>query len=143
MRILDLALKLLGLSEAFTRWRGELARLHVSERVRVADYCVAIADCLGRAGDAVDRLQQKPKARKPASELARELGRLTGYLEDVTAALEDHLDGRKLAGLKRRLAAISHAPDGVAAAEPGGAKQLRQLAEAEGYFRALADQLRL
>ena len=71
----------------------------------------------------------------------RELGRLAGYVEDVADALKGQLDGRKIAGVKRRLLTISAGPwpgeARIAAALP-----LERLLETEGYMRALADRLR-
>jgi len=58
--------------------------------------------------------------------------------------LQHHLDGRKLAGVKRRLDELgpSRTPGGR---EPQQSAKIRvdRLLAAEGYFRALADSLRV
>jgi hypothetical protein len=48
-------------------------------------------------------LEKDPANARAGREAVRELGRIAGYVEDIVQALEDHLDGRKLAGVKRRL----------------------------------------
>jgi hypothetical protein len=80
------------------------------------------------------------------------IGRIAGYVEDIVAALEHQFDGRKLAGVRRRLERLAEPlPTSQPAATPPAAQSARshlngrrldQLAEAEGYFRALADGLR-
>ena len=71
------------------------------------------------------------------------LGRISGYVEDIIIrALDRHLDGRKLTGVKRRLDQLA-AKEPVRAAVRGADMQgIERLLEAEGYFRALADGLR-
>jgi len=57
-------------------------------------------------------------------------------------ALEHHLDGRKLTGVKRRLELLW--PGELHRSVVAGRKptHIDRLASAEGYFRALADGLR-
>ena len=141
MRLLDYTIKLLGLSEAIHRWRGALAKLDADRRESVAIYAEKVADTLGRAAAALAVLEKEPGATRAAREAIRELGRIAGYIEDIVRALEHHLDGRKLAGVKRRLEQLEE-PSRDAL---GGAQALRlqidRLTAAEGYFRALADGL--
>ena len=68
--------------------------------------------------------------------------RIAGYLEDIVSALEDHLDGRKLAGVKRRLDQIAGKAPVRLAVRAADSQRIEHLLEAEGYFRALADGLR-
>jgi len=72
----------------------------------------------------------------------RELGRISGYIETMVDALEHHLDGRKLTGVKRRLELLW--PGELHRSVVAGRKptHIDRLASAEGYFRALADGLR-
>ena len=37
----------------------------------------------------------------------RELGRLSGYVENIVATLEGRIDGRRLSGIRRRLEALA------------------------------------
>ena len=53
-----------------------------------------------------------------------------------------HLDGRKLAGVKRRLDQLAGKEPVRAAVAGADAQRIERLLEAEGYFRALADGLR-
>lgn len=142
MRLLDYTIKLLGLSETIHRWKGAVAKLDSDRRDRVAVYAERIAETLGRAAAALAVLEKDPGATRAAREAIRELGRIAGYVEDLVRALEHRLDGRKLAGVKRRL-------DRLAGGEPlrtlvrdADAQRIEHLLEAEGYFRALADGLR-
>ncbi len=57
-------------------------------------------------------------------------------------ALEQHLDGRKRAGVKRRLEHLEPFELEMALADAGAVRQARKFASAEGFFRALADSLR-
>lgn len=78
-----------------------------------------------------------------ACSLVRECGRIHGYLETIVGVLKHHLDGRKLAGVKRaaRTAWPSPVPKWVAG--EGSQVCVDRLVAAEGYFRALADSLRV
>jgi hypothetical protein len=142
MRLFDYTGKLLGISETIHRWHAAIGALERERRERVARYAERIAATLARAAAAFALLQKDPTDTRAERLAARELGRISGYVEDIIGALEHHLDGRKLTGVKRRL-------DGLAAARPmrdavrGADTQLiERLLEAEGYFRALADGLR-
>jgi hypothetical protein len=142
MRLLDYTIKLLGLSEAIHRWRGALADLDAERRESVARYAERIAETLGRAAAAFAALEKDPAATRPAREAIRELGRIAGYIEDIVRALEHHLDGRKLAGVKRRLDRLAGKEPMPAAMRNADTRRIEHLLEAEGYFRALADGLR-
>lgn len=142
MVLLDFTIKLLGLSEAITRWRESLLKLEASRREKVALYAEEIAATLARAAAAFARLEKGPNAAAER-EAVRELGRITGYVEDIVAALEDHLDGRKLAGVKRRLEGLAGREPVRLAVKAADAQRIERLLEAEGYFRALADSLRV
>jgi hypothetical protein len=63
-------------------------------------------------------------------------------VEDIIRALDRHLDGRKLAGVKRRLEALAAEEPIRAAIRGADIQRVDRLLEAEGYFRALADSLR-
>ena len=52
------------------------------------------------------------------------------------------LDGRKLAGVKRRLDQLAGKEPMRTAVRSADAQRIDRLLEAEGYFRALADRLR-
>jgi len=139
--------RLLGLAQTLHRWLGVLVGLDRENRERVAGYAEAIAATLARAADAVMRLDDGGQREELArAEAHRELGRITGYVETIVAVLEQHLDGRKIAGVKRRLDQldIERLALGVALGQPNPYGQLRadRLLAAEGYFRALADGLR-
>jgi hypothetical protein len=142
MRLLDYTIKLLGLSETIHRWRGALADLDAKRRENVARYAERIADTLGRAAAAFAVLEKDPAATRAAREAIRELGRIAGYVEDIVRALEHHLDGRKLAGVKRRLDRLAGTEPMRTAVRSADARRIEHLLEAEGYFRALADGLR-
>ena len=138
--------KLLSLAQTVHRWLNILCGLDRTNRDRIAGYAEAIAATLSRAAAALSALEVKPDDRTARTQALRELGRITGYVETMVAVLEHHLDGRKLAGVKRRLdqldidcLALGLAGDQLLSA--GGLRPDRLLA-AEGYFRALADGLR-
>ncbi|MEQ1694293.1 MAG: hypothetical protein ABL901_00495 [Hyphomicrobiaceae bacterium] len=142
--------KLLGLAQTLHRWLGVLCGLDRANRERIAGYAEAIAATLARAASALTRLDgvhADAAARAAARmEAQRELGRITGYVETIVAVLEQHLDGRKLAGVKRRLDQldVERFVLGVTGDQPSAPGSLRadRLLAAEGYFRALADGLR-
>ena len=143
MQIVDFTLKLLGLSEAIVKWKGSLDELVRADRMRAAGYCEAIADTLARAGEALGRLAEQPADKTARRDLPRELGRMKGYLDDLSELLTDRIDGRKLAGMKRRLSGIFEDGGPDAGAMKADDKRTARLAEAEGYFRALADGVRV
>ncbi len=142
MRLADYARRLLGLAETVHRWLGALASLDDTRRRRVARYAERIAATLARAADALHRLEQAPREARARQQAIRELGRIAGYIETMVGALDRHLDGRKLAGVKRRLEQLK--PGELHNCVLSGRKPMHidRLASAEGYFRALADGLR-
>jgi hypothetical protein len=142
MRLLDFSMKLLGLSEVMHRWHGALVKLDAERRESVARYAERIAETLGRAAAAFAVLERDPAATRASREAVRELGRIAGYVEDIVKALEQHLDGRKLAGVKRRLDRLAGPEPLRSAVRSLDAQRIENLLEAEGYFRALADGLR-
>ena len=141
MHFLDFTIKLLGLSESISRWLDSISKLEAERREKVARYAEEIAATLARAAAALAQLERgaHPSARREA---VRELGRIAGYVEDIVAALEDHLDGRKLAGVKRRIDQIAGKQPVIQSVRACDAQRIERLVEAEGYFRALADGLR-
>jgi hypothetical protein len=142
MGLLDVTIKLLGLSETMHRWRGLLRELDAGRREKVARYAERVAETLARAAAALAALEKNPASARAAREAVRELGRIGGYVEDIVRALEHHLDGRKLAGVKRRLDQLGGKGLLAGALAEASAGRIERLLEAEGYFRALADRLR-
>jgi hypothetical protein len=142
MRLLDYSKRLLSIAETVHRWAAMLAALDRTQRIRVARYAEAIADTLQRAAGFSARLTAAPGNRMARRGLARELGRITGYLETIVGVLRHHLDGRKLAGVKRRLKQLSSLETGEMARASTANVRVDRLLAAEGYFRALADSLR-
>jgi len=141
LRLADYAQRLLCLAETVHRWLGALTMLDDRRRLRVAKYAEKIAATLARAGDALNRLQSAPRDRKARAEAIRELGRISGYIETMVGALEHHLDGRKLAGVKRRLEQLRPSELHKCVVSGRKPRHIDRLASAEGYFRALADAL--
>ena len=142
MRIVDLTLKVLGISEAMRRWQIVVADVDDRRREKIARYAEEIAGTLARAAEAFERLGKDP-ADKAASRVAiRELGRLSGYIETIVATLANRVDGRRIAGVKRRLEGLAEAGHITATVRGADAARIDRLAAAEGYFRALADSLR-
>ena len=142
MRLTDYILKLLGLSATIHKWHGSLLTLEADRREKIAQYAEAVAATLARAAAAFATLERDPSDRRALREAARELGRIAGYVEDIVRALKDHLDGRKLSGVKRRLDQLSEPEPIRLAVRRLDATRIEALHEAEGYFRALADGLR-
>jgi hypothetical protein len=140
MGLLDYTIKLIGLSETLHRWCGSIRELDAGRREKVARYAERIAETLSRAAAALAILEKEPASARAARDAIRELGRIAGYVEDIVKALEHHLDGRKLAGVKRRLDRLAGTERGSLAGVDAG--RIERLLEAEGYFRALADGLR-
>jgi hypothetical protein len=87
-------------------------------------------------------MEKYPADARAAREAIRELARIGGYVEDIVRALERHLDGRKLAGVKRRLDQLAGKEPILTSVRSADAQRIERLLEAEGYFRALADGLR-
>ena len=142
MGLLDHTIRILGLSETILKWQGAITELSTERREKVAQYAEQIAATLARAAAAFSALEKDPANARAGREAVRELGRIAGYIEDIVRALEDHLDGRKLAGVKRRLELLTEKEPIRAAARKADAQRVERLLEAEGYFRALADGLR-
>ena len=143
MGLLDYTIRLLGVSETIHRWHAAISALEVERREKVARYAERIAATLARAAVALARLQMEPCNARAERVAIRELGRISGYVEDIIRALDRHLDGRKLAGVKRRLEALAAKEPMRAAVRGADAQRVERLLEAEGYFRALADSLRI
>jgi hypothetical protein len=141
MPFADYARVLLDLAEAVHRWLGALAPLDRARRRRVARYAGAIADTLARAADALVALEANPADPSAARRAAREFGRITGYIETMVAVLDQHLDGRKLAGVKKRLERLEANAPRAEALGTESSRRVDRLAAAEGFFRALADGL--
>lgn len=141
MRFADYAKKLLALAETLSGWVACAAALDEVRRGKIARYALQVADTLARAAEALRRLEAEPGDRDALATGVREFGRITGYIETIVDVMRHHLDGRKLAGVKRRLEQLEE-PSRDAL---GGAQALRlqidRLTAAEGYFRALADGL--
>jgi hypothetical protein len=92
---------------------------------------------------ALERLESDAAERTARRSALREIGRLAGYVETIVATLRGHGDGLRLAGVERRLQALSD-EDGIADAlarvEP---RRIEHIITAEGYVRALANSLRI
>jgi hypothetical protein len=142
MPLAQYLLKLLGLSQALHNLKSALLSLESARREKIALYADAIAATFARASAAFATLERDPADGRALREAIRELGRIAGYVEDIVTALEDHLDGRKLAGVRRRLETLTDTEPVRTAATRRDAARIDRLLEAEGYFRALADGLR-
>ncbi len=142
MRLADYAQRLHDLAETVYKWAAKVSELDRTRRDKVALYAEEIAATLARAAAALAILETAPNDRTALLAATRELGRISGYVETIVAALEHHLDGRKRAGVKRRLEYLEPFELEAAVAEHGAFRQARRLTSAEGFFRALADALR-
>jgi hypothetical protein len=142
MRLVDYTLKVLGLSQAMRKWHSLMSALDQSQRDKVARFAEQIAATLARAAEAFGRLEKHPGETLAARAAVRELGRLSGYVENIVVTLQGRIDGRRLRGIRRRLEALTE--DGLIAdsVRRADATRINRLIEAEGYFRALADALR-
>src|SRR2546430_616131 len=60
-----------------------------------------------------------------------------------TSLTQSSVDGRKLTGVKRRLDQLAAQEPMRAAVRSADTQRIERLVEAEGYFRALADGLRI
>lgn len=145
MSITATLLKLLGLTQALQALKASFDGLELARREKIAAYAEAIAATFGRAAAAFAALEKDPADHAARRDATREIGRIAGYVEDIVQTLGAHLDGRKRAGLMRRLADLASAdfaaPPSSAAARPRR-PPIERLLEAEGYVRALADGLR-
>lgn len=141
MRAIDLTLKLLGLADVICKWQAMMARLDKARRIKVARYALRIAASLARMSAALERLETDATDRAARRSALREIGRLAGYMETIVTALRGHVDGRRLAGVERRLQglAVDDIISGTPTSEP---RHIERVVAAEGYMRALADSLR-
>jgi hypothetical protein len=142
MRLADYTLKLLGLSQTMRRWLGVIAKLDEGRQEKIARFADAIAGTLARTVDAFERIEKQPNDRVARRAAIRELGRLSGYVENIVAALEGHVDGRRLAGMKKRLEGLADETLMIQSVRNADAARIERLLASEGYFRALADGLR-
>ena len=142
MRVVDVTLKLLGLTDALSKLQSVIASAGDTRRERIARYACEIAATLARAATAFETLEAKPGELAALRIAVREFGRLRGYVENITETLNGRIDGRRLAGIKRRLESIASEGlivESLGHVDPG---RIERLAAAEGYFRALADSAR-
>ena len=142
MRAIDLTLKLLGLADVICKWQAMMTRLDKARRIKVARYALRIAESLARMAAALERLEADATDRAARRGALREVGRLAGYMETIVTALRGHVDGRRLAGVERRLKNL--AIDDIINDTPTGEplRHIERVVAAEGYMRALADSLR-
>jgi hypothetical protein len=82
MPFLEFSKRLLALAETLYRWTGAIASLDHARRAKVAKYAEAIAETLGRAARFSARLTVAPGDAAAQRGLVRELGRISGYLEN-------------------------------------------------------------
>ena len=122
--------------------RKHRSDLDLKKRERLAVYCEKIADTLSRSATCFTQLNVNTKNKNARKKALREFGRIAGYVEDITDTLKDHLDGRKLAGVKRRLESLVQEAHMLDALDKADETRINRLYEAEGYFRSLADRLR-
>lgn len=142
MRLADYAERLIGLARSVYGWAGEALAADRARRDKAALYAEEVAATLARAALALTMLERAPDDRPALLAASRELGRVSGYVETIMSALEQHLDGRKRAGVKRRLETLEPFDLEAAVRDDGAFSQARKFASAEGFFRALADTLR-
>jgi hypothetical protein len=131
MKFADYAERLIGLARALYAWAGEAAAADGGRREKAALYAEEIAATLARAAVALTSLESRPDDRPSLLAAARELGRISGYVETMMGALEQHLDGRKRAGVKRRLEHLEPFDLEIALNDCGAFRQARKLASAE------------
>ena len=143
MRFADYARHLTSLGQTIYQWVVQVTEIDQLRREKVALYAEEIAATLARAAVALAELEAAPDNRSALLTATRELGRISGYVETIMTALQHHLDGRKRAGVKRRLDTLEPFELEAAVAEHGAFRQARRLTAAEGFFRALADALRV
>ena len=142
MSIQDFLFRLLGITRTIQSWHSALIGLDAIRREKLALYADEIAATFARAAVAFATLDRAPADKSARRDAVRELGRISGYLDDLLSVLDQAFDGRKLSGLKRRLGRLAKpAPSGLSA-HSRDRPRLETLLDAEGYFRALADGLR-
>ncbi len=142
MRVFDFTLKILGITEAMRRWQIVVSDVDDRRREKIARYADEIAGTLARAAEAFERLDRDPLDKAAARAATREFGRLSGYIENIVVTLDGRVDGRRLAGVKRRLEHLAQVGLISETVRQADAPRIERLAAAEGYFRALADGLR-
>lgn len=140
MPIQDFLLRLLGITQIIQSWHDALLGLDAGRREKLAIYADEVAATFARAAAAFAALERIPFDKPSRRDAVRELGRISGYLDDIITVLQHAVDGRKLAGVKRRLSHLAK-PAAAGLAVPTAAR-IDSLLDAEGYFRALADGLR-
>ncbi len=138
----DYTLKLLRLSQVIRTWHDLLAVLDGAQRERIARFAEQIAGTLGRAAEAFERIERDSAERQAKRVAVRELGRLSGYVENIVTALEGRVDGRRLRGIRRRLEGLAEEGLISGTVQRADAARIDRLLASEGYFRALADSLR-
>ena len=142
MRFAEYTKRLLGLAATLHRWIDLLTCLDAKRKAKVAVYADQVADTLSRAVAAIETLNQNPKNSRARRQMLREFGRINGYIETIVETLSHHLDGRKLAGVKRRLDQLDAIGPDESLDPLTASRRLDHLVSCEGYFRALADALR-
>lgn len=142
MRFSDYARGLMALAKAVYQWVGEVTEIDRARRAKVVLYAEEVAATLERAAGALAILEKRPCDEKALLSATRELGRISGYVETIVAAMAEDLDGRRRAGLKRRLERLEPFELEASLREYGAFRHARRLTAAEGFFRALADSLR-
>lgn len=135
MRLSDYTRKVLGIARTIHQWIGALSVLDASRRDRVARYAEEIAATLARAAEALARLETDPRDRAAARHALREFGRISGYVETIVGILVHHLDGRKLAGVKRRLEQLAPPGRAQTGRSGGGRFPHRQAGGRRGLFQ--------
>jgi hypothetical protein len=119
-----------------------MSRLDKSKRAKVAEYALDIADSLSRLAAALERLENAAADRIAHRNAVREVGRLAGYVETIVETLRGHVDGRRLAGVERRLQGLADEDRVTGALTGAQALRIERIVAAEGYMRALADGLK-
>jgi hypothetical protein len=148
MSLTTTLLKLLGLTQALQALKASFDSLETANREKIAAYAEAVAATFARAAAAFMILEKQPDSAAARRDVTREIARIAGYVEDIVETLRPHLDGRRRAGLTRRLTDLAATDLSAPTSQRGAVTGRRQrppidrLLEAEGYFRALADGLR-
>jgi hypothetical protein len=142
MPIRQFLLRLIGITRTLQTWQAALLSLDTARRDKLAAYAEEIAATFARAAQAFTILERTPTDIRARRDAVRELGRISGYLDDLVKILESVLDGRKLAGFRRRLSGLATPSPTSLGPSMRSNPRLDALLDAEGYFRALADGLR-
>jgi hypothetical protein len=142
MPLTDYAKRVLEIAQTVYAWAGQISQLDAARREKVALYAEEVAATLARAAYAFAAIDSHPSDKQCILTAYRELGRVSGYVDTIVGALERHLDGRKLAGVKRRLERLHPFEPEALMAERDAFANAKRLTSAEGFFRALADTMR-